>query len=102
MIIGKEISSSMFIWNGKDCCFSQEISSLGDQGKSLFSQLYDDSCDAGFVMVSHKTGNRFAFYLKEIHRNKEGEITHWSFKPVAESLRKFPHLRKLEGRIWND
>ena len=34
-------------------------------------------------VVSHLTGNVIEFRLAETHRDAEGDLTHWTFKPIA-------------------
>jgi hypothetical protein len=45
----------------------------------VIGRLYDDSADAGFVMVSEKTGAEVVFLVDGEHRDHEGDITHWTF-----------------------
>jgi len=51
------------------------------QGR-LFGRLYNDACDEGFEIHSSRTGRTVKFHLDEVHRDSDGDVTHWTFKPV--------------------
>jgi len=44
-------------------------------------RVFNDSCDEGFYLVSHKTGTEILMYLKET-KVVEGEVVGWTFTPV--------------------
>lgn len=94
MVIGPEISTSMFFWHPEMATFSQEVSSLGQFQPG---QLYDDAADLGFVLVSDRTGDKIPFYFhKEEHHN--GELVAWEFHSAS----KDPRLAKLKVIVHND
>ena len=98
MIIGNKISTKMFYYDKEDSMFTQEVSSLGTLASNLTGQLYDDACDQGFVLVSHRTGEEVPFYLDETETSNEGETLCWNFK--AASLK--PELLNLKVCVFND
>lgn len=49
-------------------------------------QLYDDACDAGIFIRSHKTGKVEAFYESGVDRDREGDVAGWRFKPCNRKL----------------
>jgi hypothetical protein len=76
-----------------------EISDLGNA--DIFRPIYDDACDHGFQIRSHRTGKIVTFYLKYVFR-REGDITHWTFAPLAEDVRKNQRLAEYFVTVWND
>jgi hypothetical protein len=96
-VIGSRISSEMFLYMPERKEFVAEASDLG-RGFNPFSQIWNDSCDAGFVMVGQKTGKELIFTTAHTHRDAEGDITHWSFTAVP-SLNKRSGI-KFEERIF--
>jgi hypothetical protein len=81
--------------------FSSEMSMLEASGGRPLSRYYDDACDAGFLLVSHKTSVAAGYTLDTEHRNRDNDITHWTFKPTAEAVRKNPQLAGTSVVIWN-
>ena len=88
-----------------------EASDLG--GQPFLNQLYKDAVDVGFVMKSHKTGEEVMFCLDKEHRDTDGrgwgglpleygDITHWTFKPTSDSIKRNPQIVNLEVTIFND
>jgi hypothetical protein len=73
------ISTNQFNWCPKTKTFSQEISSIPsfDTGR-----VFDDSCDEGFTLVSHKTLKEVVMCLYETKFNGEGELQSWEFRPI--------------------
>lgn len=52
-------------------------------------QLYDDACDVGIFIRSHKTGKVEAFHFSTCERTPDGEdIAGWLFKPCNRNLTK--------------
>lgn len=76
-LIGPRISTMKFDFNAQSNLFTAEISELDN---FQWGQLYNDACDTGFVMVSHKTGRELGFYLAGKDVNEEGEVMGWRFK----------------------
>lgn len=82
MIIGKEIGTKHFDWIPELSEFVAEESDLRGRGYNALGRLYDDACDQGFVLVSHKSGAKIPVYLAETETDNEGDIVGWHFKPV--------------------
>lgn len=76
MIIGDRISTTLFSYDSERRMFVTEDSSL--RGFNPMGQLWDDSCDQGFVMVSAKTGKEVPFYFQSA-RHDEYDIQYWDF-----------------------
>lgn len=54
-----------------------ELSTLGvEPGEQFMSRAWSDSCDVGFWLQSHKTGQLVLFLLETQH-NLNGEIVAW-------------------------
>lgn len=69
-----------FDWSWDRGSLTSEASLLG-RGQ-FWGRLYNDACDEGFEIHSPRTGNTVKFYLHETHRDPDGDVTHWIFKPV--------------------
>ena len=54
-------------------------------GRKWIHQLYDDACDLGIAIESHKTGRVERFYLdrEEVH---DGDLVAFHFKPLDKTL----------------
>jgi hypothetical protein len=84
-----EINTSLFTYSAKNKRFISEISTIRC---NIFGQIYDDACDAGFVLVSQKTGKKKTFFFIN-EETKDGEIVSWNFKDTK---------GELEIIIYND
>ena len=97
-IIAREISTKHFIF--KDGCFIGEASELPNSFNPL-GPIYDDACDAGFYLVSEKTGEKLLFTFS--HTDGEEDVCGWNFKvnPTVFVQNK-PKLASLKLLIIND
>lgn len=75
-----------------------EASDLGLRG---FQPLYDDACDVGIALRSHRTGAVTRWHLAEEHV-RDGDITHWTLRPTTESVRQQPQIQHYKLTIYND
>jgi len=73
------ISSKYFNFNSQRKEFFAEMSSLP---KFRWEQVYNDSCDEGFTMVSKNTGDQVTFVVDRINTNADGDITEWVLIPT--------------------
>ena len=71
-----------FDWDKVQGILTAELSCLS-HGRFLFGRLYNDACDEGFEIHSPKTGKVLKFYLHETHKDSDGDVTYWLFKPVT-------------------
>ena len=80
-VIAKRVGSERFTWH-KDCnAFIAEASDL-PKGFDFFSQVWNDACDAGFILVSERTGRELLFtfaYEDRHHVHEDAEIAGWNF-----------------------
>lgn len=88
------ISTSRFTF--RDGVFLAEISSLGD---FRLGRVFDDACDAGFTLISERTGEAKVFSGPETTRDAEGDILFDEFTEVLDA-RGTPGTLKV--RIFND
>lgn len=49
-------------------------------GGRIYSQIYDDACDMGFYIESHRTGRWVLFTLAHTQKDREGDVLFWEFK----------------------
>lgn len=81
-------------FNYHDGTFSAEASDFGDRFNGLFSKVHggldgdvsllqngDSLLDEGFELVSERTGDVVKMVVIKCHRDREGELTHWEFRP---------------------
>ena len=99
-IIADRISIDHFIRSNDGYCFIAEASALSPSVNPL-SQLYDDACDAGFVLVSTRTGCEVPFLYSHVDRN-EGEVAGWNFIVEPYFLRTHPSFASVRALIIND
>lgn len=96
-VIAKVISSKYFDYSKGS--FSAEDSSL-PEGRT--SRIYNDACDEGFIMKSEKTGDEVIFFLANTLRDREGDVTHWLYKPSAQDIQRNARLSNVTVTVWND
>ena len=79
---GPKYSTRMFSYDKETRTFVAEASTI-QRGNKIMGPLYDDACDEGFTLVSHKTGAEVMYYYVDTVRDAEGEIIKWTFREVA-------------------
>lgn len=99
-VIGSQISTTKFTWVPKTREFIAEISDL--HGSNPLGALYNDACDAGFVLVSQKTNLAIPFYLRETQRDADHDVKFWEFHPCNEAVRQNPSFEDVTVIILND
>ena len=86
-VIAPVISSSHFTYtpdpSGLGGVFSIEMSTLRSLGG--IGQVWDDASDAGFIMVSAKTGSEAIFVCTEIKCDGQRDIIYWELSPTFSS-----------------
>jgi hypothetical protein len=85
------ISSSNFTF--KNNTFIAEASDLRN---FELGRVYDDACDAGFTIVSEKTGKHVVFAETDADVDSEGDFLAWNFVAVTKGF------EKLKVVIFND
>jgi hypothetical protein len=86
-----------------DKTLSADISDLSSGGhKQVFDRIFPDSCDDGFTLVSHKTGQEVRMYVTRTVRDKEGDITHWCMKSDPDDELRLHLPAAIELTIFND
>lgn len=77
-----------------------EASTLGYHGPR---RIYDDACDVGIAIRSHRTGRLVRFYLDSEDMDHSGEdVAGWRFRPIAEDVRRAPEASRTSVLIIND
>lgn len=80
--------------------FIAEASELPQDFDPL-SQVWNDACDSGFVMIGQRTGKGMLFTFKGEDKNIEGETIGWNF--VAEpQFNKGLIIEPVHALIIND
>ena len=95
-IIANKISTKFFSYDKEDRTFTAEASSL----PSTFdfeSQIYDDACDCGFILISENTGNE-ALFTWDREDRQGGEIMGTWFKYCGNDN----SLKSIKVLIIND
>ena len=59
-------------------------------------RVYDDACDAGFTIVSKKTGKSAVFAIHREKRDKDNDLLYIEFVCVT------PGLKDLTATLYND
>lgn len=91
-IIAREVLSDRFTWNEQNRIFVAEAS---DFQRNLSGRVYDDACDAGFVMISVKTGGKILCLETSEKRDAENELLYTRF--LCYDLRGRPLVGRLAG-----
>ena len=79
-----------------------EASEMGLRPGHHWDRLYDDACDVGIVLRSHRTGELSRWFLSETIKDADGDVTEWVLKPCSETLHKLPYLAMYTLHILND
>ncbi len=77
------IPSNWFGYDKERNEFYADMSSISHVTDPL-RRVFNDACDAGFIMQSVKTQAKILFTLETEHRDWEGDISHWTFRPYGE------------------
>ena len=79
-VIGHQISTRSFLWQKEQNTFTAEVSML-PKYFNFESRIWNDSMDAGFILISEKTGKRliFTFTCQDISDDADREIMGWIF-----------------------
>jgi len=94
------VSSRCFHYDPETKTFSAEASELPNV--NFLSPIYDDACDAGFAMVSERTGMVATFCLSHADADVEGAVRAWRFEPVGPFGGVLFGLRYVKLVIFND
>jgi hypothetical protein len=96
------VQISTFTWDPRTRTLSAEASELPP-----FGRVYDDACDVGFTVLGHHA--EVVFALQEEHRDREGDVTHWTFVPAKPGERsrvttaiKLGAPPAVSIVVWND
>ena len=91
------VDSKLLTWSKDDrsfCCFESD-------NIIKPSRIYDDACDFGFFVKSHKTGKKILFVGGAPKYNSDSEIV--SFEFSAHCLHENPeYLFDLKVVVYND
>lgn len=85
------ISSKQFTYHKESGNFISEMAEVSP----FLGQVFSDSCDEGFFMLSIKTSAVATFVLSKTNHDKEGEIWSWDFRANMNG-------KTLKARIFND
>lgn len=92
------VSSKLFGINKEAKQFTAEASDISRH----FYRVYPDAADAGFEMVSDKTGNTSVWVANRDKYDAEGDLVFTEFVPTPATLRKIPALRGWIALVYND
>lgn len=86
------VSTEAFTYSAEDNLLTAEISTLGVP----FGRVFDDACDEGVTLVSHRTGRKVVYSVVGEER-ADGDLLYWDLRPVAATTPGLPNVR-----IFND
>jgi hypothetical protein len=72
------------MYHGRDNSMSAEVSELRDM---RLGQVYDDACDLGFTLVSHKTG-RAIVMVEDQTVQRDGDLLYRVYVPARKADRR--------------
>lgn len=104
IICNTYLSTRNFQYVPESNCLVTEASDLNRLNHD--SRVYDDACDVGFVMVSHKTGESVLFVNDGVDEN-DGDIAGWRYKAYrmlkqSKWVSLPAHLEGLNALVIND
>jgi hypothetical protein len=75
--------ASIFSWNG-----NTGVAEMSDLEAPGDAQVWDDSCDVGFILKSPKTGTEVLFTFVSEVKDAEGEVQAWIYQntPVTSEV----------------
>lgn len=74
------VSTDRFTYLKDEHLLVAEISDLG-RGFA-FGRVYDDACDEGLTLVSHRTGRTAPYAVDRVDRDGDGELMGWTLLPA--------------------
>ena len=75
-------SSDCFSWENK-----HGVTFASGLGKSFAGRIYVDACDRGFLVRSERTGNSKLFFLCNILKDAQGDITEFCFEDAEGGIK---------------
>jgi hypothetical protein len=86
------VDTDRFSWLPGERLFVAEASDL-----PALTRVWDDACDEGLTLVSHRTGQNVPVVIASEERDREGDVRYWDLVPID------PNKRDLfKVRIFND
>jgi hypothetical protein len=67
-----------------------------------FGQVYNDSCDEGFNIVSARTGRSATFVVSRHVEDQDGDVTGIVLVPTKQTIQKTPLLKGWLVTVLND
>ena len=90
VICNTEISTKYLNYYADMKWFVTEASALPSPGR-----VYDDACDVGYRVRSHRTGKAVVFAQHDIQHDNEGDVIVWIYRSIDP---KYP----VELHVLND
>jgi len=87
------VSTRRFTYLADERMFVAEASDLPG-----FGRVYNDACDEGLTLVSHRTGCEIVCAVEHIERDREGDLLYWDLRPASSRNAPF----SFTVRIFND
>jgi len=90
------ISTSRLTYDAATMILAADASDLPNP-----SRVYDDACDVGYTLVSHRTGKEIVFAHVDTIKDREGDVLYDIYRPA--DFKTPAHLRNnLVLHIFND
>ena len=88
-------SSKDFMYSAKSNTMTTEASILSHRAagqRGIFGQIFDDSCDSGFHIMSDKTGREIPFAVDNVVMDEEYGVKEWILKSLDRSVNVTVHV----------
>jgi hypothetical protein len=85
-------STRQFLYQPAGNLLTAEMSSLNG-----FGRVWDDACDEGLTLVSHRTGREVVYAVSGMERDRDGDIAAWTLRPASPRDAALPTVK-----IYND
>lgn len=80
--------------------YNAEASDIAVDGV-LFTRIYQEHSDVGFILQCADTMRECRMYVDNTHRDREGDVTHWTLKSDRNDERRLK-IKPITITVWND
>lgn len=86
------VSTERFTYSAAERLLVAEASDLPP-----FGRVYDDACDEGLTLISHRTGAEVVYGVEHIERDADNDLLYWELRPASRRDAGLPTVR-----VFND
>lgn len=95
----KTVSTRVLSWHPAERRFTGELSDVAAAGAITVTTGPERF---GLRTVSHVTGDYADWVVAAVHRDREGDVTHYTLRPTTDTLHRLPALAGATMTLFND